>query len=403
MKRLLIIHHSGIIGGAGVSLLHIIKSIDKQKYKVIVLCPDNPCEMIEILKNEDCEVIPLRNSPKIFNHYNGGIEHALSIKTLKNIIEILKDYRVMESYIKNTKPDIVIINSMTLFWLGRIIKKLNLKSICFHRETYQKGLIGLRSKIIKLGLSKWFDKVVFISKNDLKETGKISAITEVIYDRVEVSSFTSISKDEAIKKLNLDTNYKYVLYLGGMSKLKGAHIIMKAMKYVNESAKLIFINDTDSLIHPRFKDYKNIKDKIRLLLKKDIKYVVYKIYQKDNLKEKVIFKERTKNPEVYYKACDLVVFPSTKPHQSRPIYEAGISKIPILITDFIETSEFAKNGITAITFKNKDYIELANKINKIILGEIDTTEIVKQNYLQSIKNHDFATLKNDLERILDNM
>ena len=123
MRKMLLIHHCGAIGGAGLSLLHIIRAIDKTKYRIIVLCPEFPAEMINLLHNEECEVIGSKTSPKIFAHYNGGILHALSIKTIKNGIEILRDKKHIIQYIKEINPDIVAVNSMTLFWIGRLAKK----------------------------------------------------------------------------------------------------------------------------------------------------------------------------------------------------------------------------------------------------------------------------------------
>lgn len=170
LKRILLIHHCGVIGGAGVSLLHIVRAIDKTKYKITVLCPDYPNEMIKLLQNEQCQVVGTKTSPKIFAHYNGGIPSAFSLKSIRNEFEILKDKKQIEQYIKAIGPDIVAVNSMTLFWIGKIAKKMNKRTVCFHRETYQKGLFGVRTNIIKHGLSKWFYKGAFISWNDFNET-----------------------------------------------------------------------------------------------------------------------------------------------------------------------------------------------------------------------------------------
>jgi glycosyltransferase involved in cell wall biosynthesis len=399
-KKILLIHHYGGIGGAGTSLLHIIKAVDKTKYHLTVLCPERPNEMIDLLKIEDCEIIGSKTSPKIFAHYNGGISCALSLKTLKNVYEVFKDKKYIEQYIAEINPDIVAVNSMTLFWIGRIAKKMGKKTICFHRETYQKGLFGIRTRIIKQGLSKWFDKVAFISWNDFNETGNIAADKKVIYDRVDIESFNKYKKQEARKLLGLEKNKKYLLYLGGMSLLKGADIIMDAMKYItNDDINLIFINESENIQKPSFKQCYTMKDKLKFIARQNAKMKILNIYFKGKLEDKVIFKKRTANPELYYKACDLVVFPSTKPHQSRPIYEAGITKIPILITDFEETKEFAENGVTAITFKNKDSRDLANKISMILENKINVKKIIENNYKQTIVNHNLATLKSDLEKL----
>lgn len=398
MKKILIIHHSGTIGGAGISLLHIIRSIDKEKFSVTVLCPNYPKDITNLLSHEKCEVIASNTSPKIFAHYNGGIKTALSLRTFKNLFDIIRDKKEIYRYIKEIDPDIVAVNSMTLFWIGKIAKKLNKKTICFHRETYQKGLFGLRTKIIKQGLSKWFDKVAFISKYDFKESGDVRAIKKVIYDRVDFNLFNNYSKSVARKILSFSEEKKYILYLGGMSELKGSIIIMDAMKYLkNENIKLVFLCSVKNIEKPQFSKLKSLKDKIKFLIKKDTKMKTLKILFNNGLENKVIFKELTPRPELYYKACDLIVFPSTKPHQSRPIYEAGISKIPILITDFDQTKEFAKDKFNVITFKKNDSKDLAEKIKMILQNKLDFNIIMNNNYKKTIENHNYETLKNDLD------
>mgnify|MGYP000849551494 FL=1 len=401
MKTILLIHHCGAFGGAGVSLLHIVRSIDKTKYRIVVLCPVYPDEMINLLRKEECEVIGSKTSPKIFAHYNGGIANAFSPRTIKNGLDIIFDIKNIIRYMEETNPDIVAVNSMTLFWVGAIAKKLEKKTICFHRETYQKGLFGIRSKIIKYGLSNYFDKVAFISWNDFYETGNIKATKKVIYDRVDIPAYDNFDKQEARKILGFDQSKKYILYLGGMSALKGSEVIMDAMKYIkSDNTVLIFINNTNCIKKISGRQCKNLKEKLRYLFNMDIQKRTLNIYYRNRLQEKVKFVRKTSSPELYYKACDLAVFPSTKPHQARPVYEAGISKIPVLITDFKETNEFTQDGVTAITFKNRDSYDLAQKVELVLAGKINIHMIIKNNYQQAIRNHDRSTLSEDLNNLL---
>lgn len=377
IKKILIIHHCGQVGGAGVSLLHIIKSLDKKIYDIHVICPDEPNNMINLLSKEECKIITIKKSIKIFAHYNGGIENTFSIKSIKNIIGILLNKRDLKEYIKKINPDIVIVNSMTLCWCGKIIKSLNKKAICFHRETYQKGKFNLSTKYIKYCLNKWFDTVIFISKYDHDNTPKKKGKKYVVYDKVEVDKYLKYNKKKSREILGFSNNFKYILYLGGFDKLKGAHIIIKSLKYLKkDNIKLVFIGDN------------NLNKNIDIYKKKILKNVI-----KYNLNDKVIFMSKTNNPEVFYKACDLVVFPSTKPHQARPIYEAGISKIPIIITDFEETSEFACEGKTAITFKKNNVKQLSKKIEMVLENKINLELLINNNYQNSIKNHNINDLK----------
>lgn len=378
MKKILILHHCGDIGGAGISLLHIVQKLNKKEYEISIACPMNPEKMIDLLKNEKCKIIPLEKNIKIFAHYNGGISNAISFKTFKNLISILLNKKYVKKIIIESNADIVIVNSMTLCWCGKIIKKLDKIAICFHRETYQKGLCGIRSAYIKKSLDKWFDKVFFISRYDMEATPKKNKKKYLLHDKVDIKAFNKYSKNVSRKKLNLDERTKYILYLGGFSELKGGYILVQALKYINyKNYKLVFVGDFNS---EKNKEECKIKNKIK-------KYI-----EKYKLEKKICFVEKTENPEILYKACDLIVFPSTKAHQARPIYEAGISKIPIIITDFKETIEFAEDRKTAITFKNKDVKDLAIKIDAILNESIKVDKMVKINYKNAITNHNLDKL-----------
>ena len=81
----------------------------------------------------------------------------------------------------------------------------------------------------------------------------------------------------------------------------------------------------------------------------------------------------------FYKEANIIVFPSTKPHQARPIYEAGISNKPIIISDFNETKEFAINEYNVFTFKNGNNKSLLQTIEKVLNAEVSEIErIVKK-------------------------
>lgn len=401
MKKILIFNHAGSIGGAGVSLIHIMRAIDKKKYEVTVVCPNHTDELKVLLENEGCNVLVSKTSPAIFASYNGGIKNVLSIPFFVNILRILKDKKNIENYIKEINPDIVAVNSMTLCHIGKIAKRLNKETICFHRETYLKGLFGFRNMFIKNCFSKWFDKVAFISWNDLNETGNINSIKKVIYDRVDISSFNSISNVEARNTLSFKDDVKYILYLGGINELKGSHVMTAAMSYINDkNVKLVFVTNED--IKPyTFKNCTSLRAKLRYILGNDIMKKTFNDCDWNNLSDKLIFLKETDNPQLYFKACDVVVFPSTLPHQARPLYEAGISKIPMIITDFEQTKEFAQNGLTAITFENGNSVDLANKIKSVLSGNIDTDFLISNNYNQSQKNHSLDDLSVEINDLFE--
>ena len=71
--------------------------------------------------------------------------------------------------------------------------------------------------------------------------------------------------------------------------------------------------------------------------------------------------EKSDLSEVYEKS-DLLVFPMTKPHQSRPAFEIGLYSKPVIITKFDNIEEYFTENVNALVFKNNDIKNLAEKI-----------------------------------------
>lgn len=392
MRKILVFHHFGGIGGAGLSLLHILSAIDYNQNDVKVVCPGVPNDMVKAISLLNIEVIETNGTPKIFAHYNGGIKHFLSIRTFLNFWDIIKDYKKVKNIIENQSPDLVVVNSMTLFWIGAITKAKGLNAVCFHRESFQKGIFGFRSWIIKRGLSKYFKKVAFISKFDMEQAEDISSEKVLIYDKVNSSSYKDIEKKYAQNLIGLDSSFKYILYLGGFSKLKGSHIVVECMRFFkNKDIKLLFVRSEKAQVS---------KNSLKNLIFRDNHLKIMKIIKKYNLNNKIIFLDTINTPEIYYKASDVVTFPSTKAHQARPIYEAGFAEIPIVITDFDETKEFAINYHNALTFTNNNSKSLYEKID-ICLSDSQLRQKLISNNLDKSKNyHDLSLMKNEIELLI---
>lgn len=396
MNKVLIINHWGGIAGGNVSLMQIanaIKTMDN-KYDLKVLCPDSPPDMIEWLNENNVDTISCKRNIAIFNHYSGSDNFILSIRSILNIIEVFKKKGYLEviDATKNYDPDLVVINSMTLLWLGPIIRNLGYEVACFHRETYARGLFGIRTKIMKTVLAKYFH-LAFISKNDMYETGKTKFIKDIITDKVDVNVYHKIKESNIRKNHN---NTLEILYLGGMSRLKGAKVIVKALILLKQyNVKLVFLKynpDQNNNITNKFNIRKLIK-----LMKIDYESSVIKIINRNKLWKNIEFHDTVKNPENFIINADMIVFPSTKPHQSRPLYEAGIAEVPFVISDFKQTREFTINKYNCLTFKPNNYKDLARTIIGLIEDEELKNEIVKNNYEQSFKKHNLTSLSKEID------
>lgn len=400
-KKILIFHQSGAIGGAGVSLMHIVRSLDQDKYEICVVCPKKPDDMVKELEAYGIKVIKTQRTPIIFPHYNGGIKYAFSIRTVLNILQIWRDKPRVEQLIRKYDPHIVAVNSMTMFMIGKYAKRYGARTVCFHRETYQKGFWGFRTRLIKKGLSQNFDKIIFISEYDKRVTKPCQAEKHVIYDKVELERYVCRDREKQRKKIHAGSEDKIILYLGGISKLKGGHVILDAMKYIkSENVKLLFVSNLDKKM---LEMPMSMKEKVLKRLNLSSTALIKQAYQSISDCQKVLFVNTSRQPEKYYSMADIVVFPSTIAHQARPVYEAGAVGIPIIISDFEETKEFAKHGVNAITFMPGNSRELAEQIDDLIKDPEKCLRIAAQNREMTFLNHDLKNLKQELSEILEDL
>jgi len=405
MKKVLIINHSGYIGGASIGLFHIVMALKSMadKYEVEAYCPSNPSHVCDLFEKNQVKIIKSETNPVCFSHYSGCNRFILSRPSLINIKNVFfkNNWKEIEQIIKESNPDIVALNSMTMCWMGTLIKKKGIKTICFSRETYTRGMIGLRRSYIKRCLRKSFDSIVFISNNDLKETGSILGKSKVITDKVDLEIYKTVLKEDICKELNINSNTFNIIYLGGPVKLKGAHIILKALSQIDDkNVRLLFLKFDSVKRLKTLKDYKKITHKTKFLLGMDYEVRILKLINRYNLNDRIDFIPTVLNPERYILASDLVVFPSTQPHQARLIYEAGAAKKPIIITEFRQTAEYAKNNINCITFKNGNYVELAEKIQLLKDNNELRGKLVNNNYRQTKMYHNAVDLVGELDMLI---
>lgn len=396
MNRILIFHHYSYFGGAGKSLVDIINSIDKTKNEVFVYTRSESEEIINILNKLSVKVIKGGIHPQIFDFYSGNERNLLDIRNLRNIWRIYKSSKEIKGIVKNINPHIVVINSFTLCWIGETLKNFkDIKKVCFYRETLGKEHLGIRNAYIKRCLNRYFDKVAYISEYDMKCIGNFDKGT-IITDKVEIIE-KNFDKYEAMEELGLDNSKKYILFLGGISKLKGTHVILQSLSKLPLEYHLIIMQSNGFNMNSSF------KNKLRRIFGNDYEYYWHKYFQNNKLSDRVHFFSTVIDIKKFYAVSDVVVFCSTKQHQARPLYESGIYERPFIITDFECTKEFAINGYNCLTFRENDYNDLKNKILLIDEDPKLKMEIVKNNRMLTIEKHNVNNLTKELNDFFRNI
>lgn len=391
MKKILFFHHYNSAIGAGMCLLHIVGAI-KEDFEVTVALPEGGDLPMKI-RNMGVPVIESGGFPHAYMHYNGSTTRFFSLRHLQNVINIRKDRYYVEKIIKEVNPDIIAVNSMTLFWIGKVAHKLGKKTICFHRETYKKGTVGLRSLYIKKRLKQDFDGVAFISYYDMEQTGDSKSKFVRITDKVDLNLYKPGQKEKIRHELGLPQDDILILYTGGCNKLKGGLVVVRSLNFIkHQNIKLVFLQYSKI---DRPKGLRMIKSMIKRIFRKDYQFLIEKEIIRNRLDDKIIFHPSTDKVEKYFTACDAAVFPSTLAHQARPIYEAGAAEIPIFISDFENTKEFVteENGYC---FQVNNAEELAERIDEWLDNQEDAKKRIFANKEKTYQEHNLASLNKEL-------
>ena len=378
MRRIVVIHHSGIIGGAGVSLMNTVRILSKSN-DVTVFISNDPQDMLHeleaIQKDFRFEIASYGHRIGALTYYSGG-DRLFSARFLYRAFLILCQWRYWNRLLRKLDPDIVIVNSMILSWMGLIPEIKKRRSICFVRETINGKLQKRINQIIR-NLLLHFNKVVFLSEYDQSSWDFPKANSLVIRNFIEPDVLnTTISRDVASSNFGLRRESFHLLYVGGVSYMKGFDLVVKATLECDSDAELLIagvdFNDRRKLSGGRLSQYET--------------QIFEYIRQNDKL-HRVHFVGRQMNMSLCYSSADVLVFPMRSPHQARPVFEAGWYSIPVIITDFENIREDVQDGDNGLLTHPDSIVSLVESIDYLNSHPIERKILGNNNNRRTHANH----------------
>ncbi len=259
---------------------------------------------------------------------SGNSPKGIKIHTLINSINPLNWIKVAR-FIKKQKPDFVVVR----FWIPfmgpalgticRSIRKKNIKVIAI-----TDNVIPHEKRAGDTGFTKYFIKscngFVTMSKAVLADLEKFtkSKHKKFLLHPLYTSFGEKLNKQEARKKLNLNTEEKTVLFFGLIRAYKGLDLLLEAMadKRIKEmNVKLLVAGEF-------YEDKKMYTDSI----------------EKNNLKDNIILYDAfIPNEEVknYFSAADLLALPYRSATQSGVTQVAFHFEKPVIVTNVGGLSE----------------------------------------------------------------
>jgi glycosyltransferase involved in cell wall biosynthesis len=383
-KKILMIHHSGLIGGAGISFYNTWLALE-EKYSVVSYVADDPPDLLMFLRDKGLNphTFPFRLGK--LTYYSGG-NNLLKPRFWYHALHSLFQISYWKKIICKEQPDLIIVNSKVLCWMGRIFKKFNIKSVCFVRETILGSPKKLMNRIMRNMLDD-FTLVSFISNYDLKETGLTKAKAIVLYDFLDVANYyDKLGKIVACEQLNISPDSFNVLFVGGINHLKGIDIAVRSLASLKNEDITLIVSGNDSGAAPNI-GFRSLADTLKRRNSIRFSKEVKKYIKNESIEKKIKFIGVQSDMSIPYSACDVLIFPMKEPHQARPAFEIGIQKKTVIISDFPHIHEFVRDGYNGLTFEPLNSKKLAVTIMKIKDNRTLLRELGENNYQHAMQYH----------------
>jgi glycosyltransferase involved in cell wall biosynthesis len=388
--KLLFVHHSSAHGGAGKSMLKAIDSLSCQ-YDIVLAYPVG-FSIPESFKKYNIETIEYNIRPVLFPCYSGG-SSLLSIGTLRFLLERKKFEIQISSIVKSVRPDLVLLNSITLAYLGRSIEACNTKALCFVRET-----IGTRMSIVRKVYLKWlsyFDMVFFISTYDQRVFSDLSVNSSVLRNTYDACA--EVIKDPIDESDLSGANPLKVLYVGGDSVIKGYFNLLKVCRE-------LYAQESDSL-KPRYQftvcgnigiGGGSLKGRCVKYIKSIMTRAIFPNIDEAIANGWLIMVGEVETLKLHYMTTDVVFLPIQKPHQQRPIFEAGAESRPVLVPDFDCLFGSLEDGITGLFYNHVNIYSAIKSLEVFALDRTLVTKMGASGRLKSEKDHSFESYRKNI-------
>lgn len=233
------------------------------------------------------------------------------------------------------------------------------------------------------------DKVIVPSsyfKEVLERDYKINSNIIEIYPSggIRFDIMRQLSKEECLKKMNLDLKYQYLGFVSRIEKDKGWDILIDAIEELKKENKF---QGKKLLIIGTGNEQELLEEKIK----------------KYHLEEDIIQKQFVSQEELvyYYNAIDVLIFPTKRKSESLGLVglEAMACKTPLIVCTMYGPKTYATNK-NALIYTNPTKETLKNKIEQFYkMTEKEKEEMVTQG-LETAKEYDSKLLSSKLKKIL---
>lgn len=356
MRRILYVHHGKGIGGAPLSLLYLIRGLDRTRYQPTVLCI-HESEAADLYRREGIETV-VDESLHDFSHTNVLWYPWWQLpKLLLRAAQFPGTYLRARRLLRQGNYDAVHLNTSTLTAFGLAAKAEGQRVIWHIREPLQRGYFGIRRAIIRRIIERAADLVLPICRYD---AGQLlpSPRVHVVYNFIDFAQFDAGIDGSAVRgELGIGDGRKVVTMLGGINPIKGTkEFVLAAIEVLKRFPDVVFLiageipGDT---LRNRISGMRVYRDLVFSRIP-------------DSMNASIKFLGTRSDIPQLLAASDMLCFPSTVPHFARPVIEASAMGLPVIASDLGGPQELVRDEETGFLVTAGNVQALSAAISRVL-------------------------------------
>lgn len=373
-RRILYVHHASALGGASVSLLLSIQTLDRTRYQPKVALIRPVPALHEFFEKAGIPTIDV-GGIDTFEHSTARWSDLANPLTWPSfILQVLRGISSIihaRQLLRTAKPDLVHLNSVVLLWVALALIRDHRRVIWHVREHPVRGLFGLRRALQRIALRRCASQVLFLSEAERQAWLPNGGGNASVLRNLMTMGLRSAVEDRNRLRglLQIEPRQPVLLYTGGLLPIKGIDTLLNALVIVRRSHPEVRCLMPGTLIHDLLPPSKVRSLSIRLLGHVGIRG------QRDRFQRRMdslgvtdvcVVRPFQTQMEPWFAAADVVVFPALESHFPRPIVEAGLMEKPVIASDLTGIREEVRHGETGLLVPPSDAQAFAQAVLRLL-------------------------------------
>lgn len=381
MRRILYVHHCPDLGGASMSLLYLIEQLDRSRFAPSILFNAPPGDAVEPFARRG---IPIFHEPGIttYPHAQGALLQLRSLRPWQMVtlgLAIRPSARRFEAFLGKHPHDLVHLNSAVQIPAAIGARRAGVPVVWHVREELHPGFLGVRRAMVRRTVDRCADAVIAISERNAAQLRRSSKV-HVVYNFLDFDRFDRRrDRDAARRAIGLPVDRPIVIMLGGMVPHKGADVLVQAaerLRVVRPDVLFVVAGIPPAgAVSPSA-----VRRVLRGALEsagliENVEREVMRLMEQFRLQDTVRFIGMRSDVPELLAAADVLVWPATVSHFSRPVIEAGAMGRPVVASDFPSSRELVTQGVTGLLVPPRQPGPLAEAIQRILADPVEAARM----------------------------